>query len=122
MKTKLASIFCVALLLSACGGNPVKDVDVQQVKVPFLYCPAPPRVQRPVLVIDQLSPADQTDPGKVAQAYKASFIQLRGYVENLEQILRQYDSTSQEFEDLRKQVRELYPELPIEQLEKEATR
>ena len=118
---KIATVLAAVLLLAGCNGNQnVRDIDIQEVKVPFLYCPPPPRVQRPTLVIEQLSPADQTDPGKVAQAYKASFIQLRGYTENLEQILQQYNATSSEFEDLRKQMRELYPDADIEQLEREA--
>ena len=121
MATKTIAVIAAALLLAGCnGGQNVRDIEVQEVKVPFLYCPAPPRVQRPVLVIESLSPADRADPGKVAQAYKASFIQLRGYTENLEQILKQYDATSQEFDDLRNQMREMYPEADIEQLEREA--
>ena len=119
----IAAVAVVVLLLTGCvKQDVVKEVEIQEVKVPFLYCPAPPRVSRPVLIINTLSPADLTDPGKVAQAYKASFIQIRGYAENLEQILQQYNETSEAYEDLRNQMKELHPDVDINELEREAVK
>ena len=124
MAWKITIALAAVFLLAGCGATTqtVKEVEIQEVKVPFLYCPAPPRVSRPILVIDTLTPADRADPGKVAQAYKASFIQLRGYAVNLEQILAQYNETSSAYEDLRKQMKELYPDTDLNELEREAVK
>ena len=118
----IASLCLAAFVLTGCGNQNVKEIEIQEVKVPFLYCPAPPRVERPSLIINTLSPSDLTDPGKVAQAYKASFIQIRGYTQNLEEILEQYNETSKAYEDLRKQMKELYPDTDLQELERDAVK
>lgn len=76
------------LILTGCPGN-VKT-EVVEVKIPVSSCPAPKEVLRPTLPIDSLSTTDAADPGKVAQAYKATVRALIGYAQELEQILEGY--------------------------------
>lgn len=86
------------LLSSGCASTQIKEVFVPQVKIETQFvkeyvpvpCPPPPNVVRPELIIFQLTPEDDTSPGKVVQAYKASVLQLQNYSAELENLLNAY--------------------------------
>lgn len=73
------------LMLSGCStmGVPVQ-VDVPVMAPP----PALPKIERPVLPIDQLVPG--SDPGRVMRSYAATVMILQGYARQLEVILDGY--------------------------------
>jgi hypothetical protein len=80
-------------ILVGCGNNPQKpDPTIQNVSVdkPILYCPNPPDVSLGRLVTSDLSPADISEPGKVAKYYKAVVIQLLGEIHSRDVIIQAY--------------------------------
>ena len=90
---KVALVF-VVVLLAGCAENPFRpDPIIQTVSVnkPVLYCPAPPEFIYPKLVILDLVPGDEKDPGKVAQHYKAVVKQLEGEIKARDRALRAYE-------------------------------
>lgn len=102
-------ILTLALVCSACA--PAKQYvirnQVQYVDKPVFICPKPPEVPQYTFLVDQLTPADQTDPGKVGQAYVHDMIILRETDRILRSILQQYTTTSVNFEQVRQQVDKL---------------
>jgi hypothetical protein len=75
----------ITLLLSGCAFDPSifkpdTEIKVVTVNVPLLYCPAPPTFTYPRLVIEDLMPGDEKDPGRVSQFYKATVKQLEGEI------------------------------------------
>lgn len=88
-------IFALMLvMLAGCTENPFRPEPVIQtvtVNKPVLYCPAPPAFIYPKLVILDLAPGDEVDPGKVAQHYKAVVKQLEGEVKARDRALRAYE-------------------------------
>lgn len=108
---KIFAIIGLVLALTACGPGTVKlRTEVQQVYVPLLYCPAPPSISRPALAIHDLTAEDANDPGKVVIHYKATVKQLEGYVTELETIVKQYDKSNAEYEELRKRFEATWKE------------
>lgn len=95
---KAFSLILGLALLSGCASSQVKEVFVPQVKIETQFvkeyvpvpCPPPPNVVRPELIIFQLTPEDETSPGKVVKAYKASVLQLQNYSAELEHLLNAY--------------------------------
>ena len=78
------------LLLTGCATTeqPIKTVYVDK---PVYSCPAPPTVPQHVYEVDKLTDKDKTDPGKVAQAYKADMLYLRKMEPIYRGILKQYE-------------------------------
>jgi len=87
----------LSLLLAGCGTTqPIERTTTVEVKVPVpTPIPAPPDSVRPELMIYQLTDADNKNPGKVVQYYKASIKQLQGYAEQLETVIDGYRKASQ---------------------------
>lgn len=75
------------LLLSACATERV-IVETKEVKVPALYCPAPPEVQKPQLAVQTIGPDD--DIGTVAVKYAATVRALSDYAKQLERVVDLY--------------------------------
>ena len=60
----------------------------------------PPKIKKPELLIEQLTPADVNDPGKVAQSYAGSILQLKQYCETLEFTLEHYQHIHDTYKNL----------------------
>lgn len=94
-----------AVLLAGCGGTTKLRTETVEVVRPVLFCPAPDyeALDRPQsLAIDDIT-ADMPV-GEVAIRYKATVLQLQGYIQRLERSLDQYEDTSGALEDLRNQI------------------
>lgn len=100
------SILIIILLLIGCSSNPIVESKIQYVNKPILYCPEPPTVEKPILLIDNLSENDKNNPGLVAKTYKATIKQLTNYIEQLELILGQYIKTSKDYQELKEKLDE----------------
>ena len=105
---KLLIAICACVLLSGCSTLRFKG-SVQEVKVPLLYCPAPPDYLRPDLEIHNLTNEELNSPGKVVQAYSASMIQLLAYTQELEKSLQFYQDANTSFQDLETRLRNFSP-------------
>ena len=86
----------LALALAGCGTTkPVERVQTIEVKVPVpTPIPMPKDTVRPELMIYQLKPEDDKNPGKVIQYYQATVKQLQGYALELETIVDGYRQAS----------------------------
>ena len=80
----------VALMV---GGGTTQTKYVTRIETVTVYKAVPtvpenlkniPKVNRPDLTVNHLTPADKTDPDKVARAVVASEAQLRAYIQQLE--------------------------------------
>lgn len=112
---RLISIALASVIISGCA-NPLKvKGEIQEVKVPLLYCPAPAtfNLKRPILAIHQLSDQDLRSEGKVSQAYAADILQLIGYTKQLEQVLEYYDDANVAYEELEQRLRNSAPPKPV---------
>lgn len=80
---------CVLLVfLSGCAMN--KIISPKEIKVPIMYCPAPQEYTRPSLPLLNMSQSQQETPGELAKYYKATVLELQGYVSELEAQLDNY--------------------------------
>jgi len=104
---KTITSMLLVLLLVGCAGKQVRlKTEVQEKHIPVLYCPAPPKVVRPELAIDKLTPEMMKNPGEVVKHYKATIIQLQGLTVELETILKQYDENNEAYDELERQFKE----------------
>ena len=95
------ALAATAVVLGGCAGMETRPLSTQVVEIntPILYTPRPPILDRPDLIIHELSPAERNNPGTVAQFYKATLLQLLGYVEELESVIDGYTTISNTLED-----------------------
>lgn len=93
---KIKILIPALLLLSGCASFPERGINTQIIKIntPVLYSPPPPEFDRPDLIIHELTEAQKRDPGQVVKYYRATVIQLLGYVEQLETVVESYDTVS----------------------------
>lgn len=104
MVKKLVTLVAV-LVLAGCASNPNKiniTTDVKPIAVPIIYSPAPPVVTRPDL--PHLSVATTDPDGVVAKKYAASVEALIGYAEQLEDVMKQYQTIHDSYSTLASQV------------------
>ena len=95
-------------MLGGCSMDPVKvTTSTIEVKVPLLYCPAPPVIIRPVLPIHTMTPEQRSDDGEVAKHYKATIRTLIDHTKNHETALKEYENINISYDDLSKQVQKL---------------
>jgi hypothetical protein len=87
MNSKLLIVFLSAILLVGCATPRIVYKDVAY---PVYVVPAPPPVNRPVLIVDTLTPAESEDPGIVLRAQRATSEQKNGYITELELIINKY--------------------------------
>jgi len=95
-------IIATSMLLSGCLGIfGERKVTTQVVKVqtPVLYSPKPPLIDRPDLLIHDMTIDQRNDAGSVAKYYKATVLQLLGYVEQLEEALDSYNVISETLDE-----------------------
>lgn len=88
-------LLCSLVLFGGCAFDPAafktqQEVKIVKVETPLLYCPAPPDFEYPRLIIEDLVPGDEADPGRVVQYWKASVKQLEGEVKKRDIILKAY--------------------------------
>ena len=105
---KTIILLLMLTVITGCSWNPLKT-DVQYVSKPILYCPTPPIMERPHLLIHDLHTNDFKDPGKVVQYYKFSVKQLQNYTTLLENVLDQYDKTSKAYKSLEQELNNNFP-------------
>lgn len=103
---KLIVLFFITTLLSGCAFDsihtkPDTRVEVVTVEKPLLYCPAPPKIPYPTLMIRGLVPGDEVDPGRVVQFYKATVKQMEGEIRARDLIINAYDQISKKSPDLK---------------------
>lgn len=80
------------IFLSACSPiKPTPQIQIVTKNVPVLYCPLPPTIPDPVLDITYLIESDiDNNPGKVAEAYITSILQLKSVAQQREYVLEAY--------------------------------
>jgi type IV pilus biogenesis protein CpaD/CtpE len=83
-------------LLSACAVAPPAKIVYQEVKIPIIVVPAPPKFERPVLEIDKLSDLQKEDEGQLAKAYVITIKQLEDYSDRQQQSIDKYDDLSKQ--------------------------
>lgn len=103
---KTALVILLISLLSGCAFDPSMfksdpEIKVVTVEKPLLYCPAPPDFEYPRLVIEDLVPGDEKDPGRVVQYWKATAKQLEGEVIKRDTILEAYRKIQNKNPDLK---------------------
>ncbi len=103
MKHLILALSCCVLLAGCPGTMPVKQ-EVVTVNKPVPFIPTPPDVPKCVSMVDQLTPADQKDPGKVGQAYKYDTLCFRQRDKIVQMILDQYKAGSQNFDAINKEI------------------
>jgi len=94
------------MLLTGCAFDsayvkPETKIEVVTVEKPLLYCPAPPVIPYPALMIRGLVPGDEVDPGRVVQFYKATVKQMEGEIRTRDLIINAYDQISKKSPDLK---------------------
>ncbi len=96
---KMIITVILTILLTGCnifGGRVVREVQIVEVKVPVLECPAAysdiPAPVRPALISPLLTKADVAQPGRVVQACAVDSRQLLYYAEQLEAKVQMADS------------------------------
>lgn len=108
MGKAIITVAALSALLAGCATTAANNPPpLTEVRVPVLYCPAPPAVARPELLVPSLTPEDIKDPGKVVQYYATDLIQVQGYAEILEQIIEAYRTTYEDMGDLAKRLEEI---------------
>lgn len=90
----------LSFVLIGCGPDRVKT-DTIEMKVPVLYCPAPPVIPRPVLPIHTMTEEELNSGGEVVKHWKASTISLLEYSKQLEIGLGKYFDINMSYEDLK---------------------
>jgi hypothetical protein len=94
----------MALAVQSCGllSNVRIANETQIVKVPLLYCPAPPNWQRPVTEIEREN-LERASDGDIVKAYVATVKELQGYVVELETIIKSYDDANKAYDEVRRE-------------------
>lgn len=105
---RLITLILVGLFLVGCADTVRIRTEVQESFVPVMYCPAPETYIRPVLAINQMTEAQRSSPGELANHYQATIEQLLGYAKQLELELEKYDSANEAYEDLRLQTEDKF--------------
>lgn len=110
MKTA-AILLVAAALLSGCATKVIVQKEIVTVDKPVPFIPVPPVVPRCELMVDKLVPEDKETPGKVGQAYKYDTMCLRMRSQIQDQILEQYTKSSVNFDEINKQISELFTQI-----------
>jgi hypothetical protein len=89
-------ILCVSLILVGCQTTPTPNTVYKDVKIPSYIVPKPPKIERPQLAIETITPEQQKEQGELVKAYTLTIKQLEQYVVGLEKIITRYDEVSGE--------------------------
>ena len=119
---KLMYLFLIAVALAVLPGcstvtQPAK-VETITVDKPIAYIPKPPVVPEFNSMVDKLTPADASDPGKVGQAYKYDTATLRALLSVYRSIVDQYRNSSYNFDNVQKEIDKLNQSVPQTQPQK----
>lgn len=100
---KIIILLFLSLTLIGCSSTPERQIEIQYVDKPVLYCPAPnwEQLSTPELAITDIT--DSTPDGEVAKRYKATIKQLQDYVDMLVIELKKYDDANQTLKDMKNQ-------------------
>lgn len=96
---KIGILIILFVLLFGCAE---KRLDIQEVKVPILYCPKPSVIERPSLSIVTITEDDTA--GEVAKKYKATIKVLQDYSIRLEEVVKSYNDVNMSYEELRNKL------------------
>jgi hypothetical protein len=118
MGKKIIIVALSTLFVGCATVQPNNPPPLTEIRVPVLYCPAPPATARPELMVPTLTPEDIKDPGKVVQYYATDLIQVQGYAEILEQIVEAYRTSNQDMGDLAKRLEEIKAKARIPNVDK----
>ena len=108
MKTLLVYLVLLSALSGCATDRIVIQKEIVTVNKPVPFIPKPPEMPPFVSKVDQLTPADIGDPGKVGVAYKYDMLALRSLVRLYELILSQYTSSSVNFDSINSEISALY--------------
>lgn len=75
-----------------------------EVKVPLLYCPAPPKIVKPELPILQMTDEQAAIDGEIAKHYKATIRVLIQYAKDQKMALDEYENISSSYDKLKKEI------------------
>ena len=90
---KYLSICLLALMLVSCATQPTKTVYVDK-NIPVYIVPAPPKVEKPILIINSLTDAQKNNIGELTKAYAISLKQTMQYACKLKNIVDKYTELS----------------------------
>lgn len=76
--------------------EPAPKIKVVTVEKPVIKCPAPPDFSFPRLIIEDLTPEDVNDYGRVVQYWKATLLQLISEIEKRDAALDAYRKMQEE--------------------------
>lgn len=107
---KYIALALSALILAGCGTTVIKK-EVVTVDKPVPFIPTPPNVPQCKLLVDQLVAEDRKDPGKVGLAYKHDTLCLRQRDKIIQMILDQYKAGSQNFDQINKEIDQLFKQI-----------
>ena len=102
----MVKLFPLILLLFivGCATNEPIATKTIEVKVPILYCPAPPIIERPTLSIHKMTEEQKLIDGEVAKHWKATAIELMGYSKELEIGLGTYLNINMSYDELKREM------------------
>lgn len=115
---KVLLVLFATLALTGCASKVVVQKEIVTVDRPVPFVPPPPQVPKIDSQVEKLTDADIADPGKVVQAYKYDITALRGLVAIYQSILQQYAASSQNFDQVNLQIKQLFDQ--INKVEQEA--
>lgn len=102
---KYLACIAAALLITGCSTNPlVPDTKVVKIDKPVPYAPPPPDVPPCTDYVVTLTPADNKDPGKVAQAYVLDLTCYKANDKTFRQILQNYKVISGQAEKVQQMI------------------
>lgn len=108
---RVVTAILLSLALTGCATKVVVQKEIVTVERPVPFVPPPPVVPKYDSQVEKLTDADVADPGKVVQAYKYDITALRGSVAIYESILDQYKASSQNFDQINIQIKQLFDQL-----------
>lgn len=107
----------MAFFLNGCGSQPIKfTTDVKETLVPIVYSPAPPKIDRPELPIQQMTDDQLKSDGEVVKYYKATVKTLIGYSLELEKALDKYDKINKAYKAEENNLRDKFGNEKINKL------
>ena len=94
------------MLLFVAGCSTIEPIATKtiEIKVPILYCPAPPTIERPVLPIHTMTAEQKMNDGEIAKHWKATAITLMGYSKELEIGLGTYFDINMSYDELKREM------------------
>lgn len=109
-------ILLATFVLMSCGGTrTITETEIKRVDQPVLFCPKPPKTERPELAIHDKNmsipdgktwkslPPEQKY--KIVKAYKATIKELIDYSERLESVIGDYSDVSEDLDSVNQMMK-----------------